>query len=72
MPRKKKQITVTTEVLEPGEVTEYNTFDEAYAALMAQLEPGGCIDLHEEDCALAVDGPECTCVPHRMTKGASA
>jgi len=72
MPRKKKQITVTTEVLEPGEVTEYNTFEEAYAALMAQLEPGGSIDLHEEACALAADGDECDCTPHRMTKGAVA
>lgn len=53
-------------------VEEYETFDEAYAALMATLEPGGSIDLHEEDCALAVDGPECTCTPHRITKGAVA
>lgn len=65
-----KPLTITTEAIEG--VEEYETFDEAYAALMAQLEPGGCIDLHEEDCALVVDGPECTCTPHRITKGAEA
>ena len=68
----KKQIVVTTEVLDQGDVAEFNTFDEAYAALMAQLEPGGSIDLHEEDCGLVVDEPECTCTPHRITKGAVA
>jgi hypothetical protein len=67
-----KTIAITTEVLEPGEVAEYDTFDEAYAALMAQLEPGGSIDLHEEDCGLVIGEPECTCTPHRITKGASA
>lgn len=71
MPRKKKT-TITTEVLEPGAVQEFDTFDEAYAALMAQLEPGGSIDLHEESCALAADGDECDCTPHRITKGAQA
>lgn len=72
MPRCKKPTTITTEALKAGEVVEYNTFDEAYSALMASLEPGGSIDLHEEDCALVVDGPGCTCTPHRMTKGAEA
>ena len=66
-----KTIIVTTEVQE-DDVTEFDTFDEAYATLMSQLEPGGSIDLHEEHCALVVDEPECTCTPHRMTKGASA
>ncbi len=54
------------------ETAEFNTFDEAYAALMASLEPGGWIDLHEEHCALVSDESECTCVPHRITRGASA
>ena len=66
-----KTIIVTTEVQE-DDVTEFDTFDEAYAALMAQLEPGGSIDLHEEHCALVVDEPECTCTPHRIIKGAVA
>lgn len=72
MPRKKKPQIITTEVLPVGEVVEYATFDEAYAALMASLDPGGSIDLHEEDCGLVTDGPECTCTPHRITKGAQA
>jgi hypothetical protein len=63
---------ITTDALEIGEVREYNSFDEAYAALYSTLEPGGSIDLHDEDCALAQDGPECTCVPHRMVKGTQA
>jgi hypothetical protein len=67
-----KQIVMTTEALPVGEEVTYETFDEAYAALMASLEPGGSIDLHEEDCALVVDGPECTCTPHRITKGPEA
>ena len=66
-----KQIIITTES-QAEDVAEYETFDEAYAALMAQLEPGGSIDLHEEDCALVVDEPECTCTPHRITKGPTA
>lgn len=65
-----KTTIITTEVIEG--VTEFNSFDEAYAALMAQLEPGGIIDLHEETCGLVDDGDACTCVPHRITKGAVA
>lgn len=64
----KKQI-VTAEVAEDE---EFKTFDEAYAHLMANLEPGGWIDLHEEHCALVDDLDECTCTPHRITKGAEA
>lgn len=67
-----KPVVITTEALNAGEVAEYDTFDEAYAALMAQLEPGGSIDLHEETCGLVVDEPQCTCTPHRITKGAVA
>jgi hypothetical protein len=66
-----KQITITSEAIDEG-VTEYETFDEAYAALMASLEPGAWIDLHEETCAMVVDEPECTCTPHRITKGPQA
>jgi hypothetical protein len=67
-----KQITITSEAIDEG-VTEYETFDEAYAALMASLEPGSSICLHSEECAL-VDGTEesqCDCVPLVLTKGAS-
>lgn len=57
---------------EDVELLVFETFDEAYASLMAALEPGGSIDLHEEDCALAIDEPECDCTPMRITKGATA
>lgn len=65
-----KMIVLTSEAHDG--ITEYETFDEAYAALMASLGPGGSIDLHEEGCALVADQPECTCTPHRITKGAEA
>jgi len=66
-----KQLIITHEVDadEDQTPTEFDSFDEAYASLMAQLEPGGSIDLHEEHCALVVDEPNCTCTPHRITKG---
>lgn len=62
--------TSSSERTEP--VQEFDTFDEAIAALYAQLEPGGSIDLHHEECALAFDGPECTCTPMRLSSGATA
>lgn len=65
------EIILTTDALEVGEVREYDSFDEAYAALYETLEPGGSIDLHDEECAL-VDDKECNCVPYRMTKGNEA
>lgn len=52
---------------------EFNTFDEALAALYADLKPGGCIDLHEEHCSMSEDiDSECDCTPIRLTSGASA
>jgi hypothetical protein len=68
----KKQTIITTEAVDAEDVQEFDSFDEAYAALMAQLDPGGSIDLHEETCALTRDEPECDCTPHRITKGAQA
>lgn len=68
----KKPTIITTEVLDAGDVAEFDSFDAAYAALMSQLEPGGSIDLHEETCALVRDEPVCDCTPHRITKGAMA
>jgi hypothetical protein len=57
---------------ERDDVQEFETYDEALAALYTQLEPGGSIDLHHEDCALAFDGPDCSCVPLTLTSGAKA
>lgn len=64
--------TSSSEPTEPGDVQEFETFEAALAALYSQLDPGGSIDLHHEDCALALDGPECTCTPMRLTSGAQA
>jgi hypothetical protein len=65
------ELILTTDALEVGEVREFESFEAAYQALYASLEPGGSIDLHDEDCALVVDEP-CNCTPHRMIKGAQA
>jgi hypothetical protein len=66
------ELIVTTDAIPAGEIQEYDTFDEAVAALYSQLEPGGSIALHHEDCELAADGPECTCTPTTLTSGAKA
>jgi alkanesulfonate monooxygenase SsuD/methylene tetrahydromethanopterin reductase-like flavin-dependent oxidoreductase (luciferase family) len=62
------------ELTAPGhdEPESYETFEEAIAVLRAQLDPGASIDLHHEDCALAYDGPLCTCTPLTLTGGAQA
>ena len=67
-----KRAAITTDAIDHGDVQEFETFDDALAALYSQLDPGGTIDLHHEDCALAVDGPECTCTPLSLTSGAKA
>jgi hypothetical protein len=73
MPPKTTTLTCeASDAIEVGEVQEFESFDEAYTALMESLEPGGWIDLHEETCALVADEPECTCTPHRIVKGAKA
>ncbi len=70
---KPREILLTSEAVD-DEPQEFNSFDEAYAHLMSSLEPGGWIDLHEEDCALAADvNPgDCDCTPTRMVKGPAA
>lgn len=72
MPRYKPRESAMTSEAADEEPAEFDSFDEAYAHLMKSLAPGGWIDLHEETCMLVVDGPECTCTPHRITKGAQA
>lgn len=50
----------------------YETIDEAIAAALAELEPGGWVDIHEEHCE-SEDGEDgCTCEPMRLVKGAQA
>jgi len=69
---RQRQLIISTDAIPEGETRDYDTFDEAVAALRAQLEPGASIDLHDETCALANDGCECTCVPVTLKPGASA
>ncbi len=57
---------------EPTEPREFETFDEAVAHAMSELEPGGTLTIHEESCALANDGDDCDCVPWDLPMGAQA
>jgi hypothetical protein len=52
---------------------EFETLDEAVAAALAELAPGGRLDIHEEDCT-SEDGSEesCDCSPLILYKGAEA
>lgn len=51
---------------------EYDTLDEAIAAAMAEVEPGGTVSVHAEDCE-SEDGEDgCTCEPLILTVGAKA
>lgn len=55
-------------------VQEFETYDEALAALYSQLEPGGVVVIHEESCSL-VEGAsddDCDCTPMTITSGAKA
>jgi hypothetical protein len=51
---------------------QYETIDEAIAAALADLEPGGRLDIHAEDCESEDGETGCTCEPLRLTKGAEA
>ncbi len=50
----------------------YETLDEAIAVALSELEPGGTLSVHSEDCELVDDESECTCVPLVLTTGATA
>lgn len=51
---------------------EYATLDEAIAAALSELEPGGVLVIHADECE-SEDGEEgCTCTPLELTKGAEA
>lgn len=65
---------LSTNALESGTVLEFDSFEQAYAALMAQAEAGQIIDIHDPDCALDEGGTEedCTCIPYRLVPGAKA
>jgi hypothetical protein len=54
---------------------EYDTLDEAIAAALAEIEPGGTLSIHSEACALRVedeDEESCTCTPLVLKREAEA
>jgi hypothetical protein len=52
---------------------EFDSFDEAVAHAMSELEPGGTLTIHEEDCQLVDDADgECDCTPWDLPIGARA
>jgi hypothetical protein len=64
---------ITAETLRPGEVREYDSFEDAYAALYRDLEPGQTLVIHDGECALTEEDPgSCSCDPIELTKGISA
>lgn len=54
------------------ELDEYDTLDEAIAAAMADLDPGGLLTVHAEDCESEDGETNCTCEPLTLTVGARA
>lgn len=56
---------------ETGEAT-FDTLDEAIAAALADLEPGGTLSIHADDCESEDGETGCTCEPLVMTTGAEA
>lgn len=51
------------------EVTEFDTLDEAITAAMAEVEPGGTVSVHAEDCESDDGETGCTCEPLVITVG---
>ena len=51
---------------------QFETLDEAIVAALAELDVGGRLDIHADDCE-SEDGDEgCTCTPMVLYKGAEA
>jgi hypothetical protein len=52
---------------------EYETLEEAIAAAMADLQPGGTLTIHGEDCSVEEDGETgCDCDALVLRKGAQS
>lgn len=64
-----KTITASTE---RAEVDHYDTLDEAIVAALAEVDDGGFVDVHEDDCQINDEGDGCTCEPLHLVKGATA
>ena len=58
------------------ELEEFDTFEEALAAVLEGAPAGCVVAVHAEDCALAGDNPrsdtDCTCEPLELVAGAQA
>lgn len=50
----------------------YETLDEAIAVALSELEPGGTLSVHAEECELVDEESQCTCSPLVLTTGATA
>ena len=51
---------------------EYDTLDEALAAALACVDPGGVVSVHADDCESEDGENGCTCTPLMLTLGAEA
>lgn len=61
---------VTVSRIDSGD--EYDTLEEAIVAAMAELAPGGRLDIHDGDCESEDGESGCTCSPLSIVKGAQA
>lgn len=50
----------------------YETIDEAIAVALSELEPGGTLSVHSDECELVDEETQCTCTPLVLTTGAQA
>ncbi len=54
---------MTTKQKPIGDPDGYITQDEAIAAALAELEPGGTLAVHADDCEMEDDEDQCNCTP---------
>jgi hypothetical protein len=61
------------DVTQTDDALEFDTLDEAIAAALADLGPGGIVTIHEEHCAIdSDDETACDCDALEIRKGAEA
>lgn len=51
------------------DVAEFDSLDDAIAAALADLDDGGVVAIHAEDCAIDEDGDGCDCDVVEIRKG---
>lgn len=47
----------------PDDVVSFDTLDEAIAHALSEIEPGGTLTVHEDDCESEDGETDCTCEP---------